>query len=295
MNRYNSVLIESKVENDYAVVLASSNFLSGGYWNSSRSGGCFSTDYTDANPAIQFLQDHQDKLEKLDNQDCITAYSQQPISKYGNVLLVTGTTSNETILNVWSVTSMSNLADHWLCGLYQGTAPCDTSTLDASNWNMTGTTLESIPTSGEPYVNDIGEGLQGECGAPNDQIFKVDYCLAQTAMENCTVGLAPALLGVVLVCNAIKAICLFITFSRLKFQPIVTIGDAVASFLEAPDAVTTGFGPIEATDDKWQTRRWNSSARPWGGSSRHGFSAASSQRWIWGTILSVPLSTFHIS
>ena len=275
-------------------MLSSSNFLDAGYWNSTRSGGCFNTDFSGVNPAIQFLQEHADGLERLDNSDCIAAYSQEPISEYGNVLLVTRNTSNEAILNVWSVSSMSDPADHWLCGLRKGNAECDTSTLDASNWNMTGTTLEEIPVTGTPYYHPLG-GLLGACLPPNDQTFQVDYCLAQKAVENCTVGLAPSLIGVVLVCNAIKAICLFLTFSRLRLRPMVTIGDAIASFLEVPDSVTTGFGAIEATDDAW-TGRWNPSTTPWRGTSRRGFSAASLQRWLWSSVLfvlspTVPLPT----
>jgi hypothetical protein len=54
------------------------------------------------------------------------------------------------------------------------------------------------------------------------------------------------LLIAVIVGNALKAICFICTLRATSFYPLVTVGDAVASFLDRPDPTTVACGPLSA-------------------------------------------------
>lgn len=56
---------------------------------------------------------------------------------------------------------------------------------------------------------------------------------------------------VVIVCNAIKILCmLIVAFGLGPNPPIITVGDAISSFLQRPDATTKGCGLIGRADIK---------------------------------------------
>jgi hypothetical protein len=63
---------------------------------------------------------------------------------------------------------------------------------------------------------------------------------------------------VVVICNAIKVGCLGFLLSmssKDRSPPLVTVGDAVASFLEAPDVSTRGYSTYSKAEYFWKTGR----------------------------------------
>lgn len=60
--------------------------------------------------------------------------------------------------------------------------------------------------------------------------------MAAKAQEHCKIRFNTSFVVAVIVCNLIKAICMGIVVWRLDPFPLVTIGDAIASFLDAPGA-----------------------------------------------------------
>ena len=80
----------------------------------------------------------------------------------------------------------------------------------------------------------------------------VEYCLVSPTEQHCTVEMVQPLLGVVVFCNAVKCLT-FLYLVFLQFEPLITMGSAVASFLERPDATTAGLGAYTARDvrGKW--------------------------------------------
>ncbi|KAI3336909.1 hypothetical protein HD806DRAFT_475133 [Xylariaceae sp. AK1471] len=74
--------------------------------------------------------------------------------------------------------------------------------------------------------------------------LSVDYCLAQPLESTCRVGLSPILLLVVTVCVVCKtsaAILATLLLSRQDETPLVTLGDAMATFIEKPESITTVY------------------------------------------------------
>ena len=107
---------------------------------------------------------------------------------------------------------------------------------------------------------------------------------------------------IVIVCNMVKVVCFIAAASTRGFHPLITLGDALASFLNRPDPHTQDLGPLSAADvraaqERIQIRQLtsrrkkedaeNSKVRssqalalgPWTSQRRRWFSGASGLRW----------------
>ncbi|KAK0260988.1 hypothetical protein LTR35_017930 [Friedmanniomyces endolithicus] len=82
------------------------------------------------------------------------------------------------------------------------------------------------------------------CG--DDTSIGGSYCLAEQSQGLCTVSFSGTILAIVVACSIVKLSCLIATAFALDFEPLATVGDAVASFLDCPDAVTAGVGPLSS-------------------------------------------------
>ena len=69
----------------------------------------------------------------------------------------------------------------------------------------------------------------------------VSQCLAERIPENCTLNLSLHFGLVVIVCNIIKVVCMFWVLWHHKISALMTIGDAINSFLNEPDQTTSGL------------------------------------------------------
>ena len=117
---------------------------------------------------------------------------------------------------------------------------------------------------------------------------KVDYCLGESVEPKCTIELIPALLITVIACNIVKGLA-FIYLAFLQFDPLITIGQAIASFLENPDPTTVGLGAHSAKDVRghwisnvhggtyWSELNQDHIYKP---ERRRWFSGASPMRWV---------------
>ena len=124
----------------------------------------------------------------------------------------------------------------------------------------------------------------------------IDYCLAEPSpLPECTVSLSQTLLAVVVVFNAVKATCFLATLQVCTSNsPLITIGDAISSFLERPDPLTRGHGtlPPREINQHWEMVRCRRSLRreaitclaapsPWcPPEHRQWFEGVTPRRWI---------------
>ena len=107
-------------------------------------------------------------------------------------------------------------------------------------------------TSRQPYSTDLSANYNLQT---IDQT-SVEYCLAENAYLN-TTELVPQLLIVVIICSILIAALSSIVF--FQSSPLVTIGDAIASFLDTPDPITRNMGPLSVTE--WQKQISNRGSR----------------------------------
>ena len=85
----------------------------------------------------------------------------------------------------------------------------------------------------------------------------VHYCLQQGMKSGCRVRASPTILVVVIIGNAIKAVCMFCTFQD-KTLSLTTLGDAIESFLKVEDIHTQGF--CNLTREHVRTSSWRTSS-----------------------------------
>lgn len=273
-------MLKATSTNNYFVIAADQKFLDGADWSSDRA-RCFAEAWYNPNHSIEYLQKQSQQgdsqhIQRLDNAECLSAYRAGMTTKWANLLLIANTSMYQTpdpLLLVSYVYGTSGFS--WMC---------DSTTLatgshcnvppkieDAKEWQILGTTATD------------------SCELYGDLELAVEYCLAQPAPEICSVGIAVNILVVVLVCNVVKVLCLLCTWRMMSLDPLVTIGDAVASFLDQRDGTTEGYGPIEAYSRAWKENSPNNSPTPtrWEGRSRIGFHAASATRWTISSLLYV--------
>ncbi|KAK6850939.1 hypothetical protein PG987_000573 [Apiospora arundinis] len=79
--------------------------------------------------------------------------------------------------------------------------------------------------------------------------FEVRYCLAEP-IETCQVRASSSLLLVVLLCVVAKIIICSTLVWRLEQTSLVTPGDAIESFITAPDPITLGISTMSLSDSQ---------------------------------------------
>lgn len=67
----------------------------------------------------------------------------------------------------------------------------------------------------------------------------VQYCLARPSpLQTCSVNLSGSILGIAVLLNLATVISMAVILVRSSFEPLVTLGDAIRSFLRHPDPAT---------------------------------------------------------
>ena len=62
--------------------------------------------------------------------------------------------------------------------------------------------------------------------------------------ELCTIELSTESVTTVIAANALKTLCFFLAVFNNNYKPLITLGDAVASFLDQPDPSTAQMGAL---------------------------------------------------
>ncbi len=87
----------------------------------------------------------------------------------------------------------------------------------------------------------------------------IEYCLAQIAPSHCKLQFSMQILITVILMNVCKSVCMFLTLYRQKDATLVTIGDALSSFLDRPDPLTKDRCLMAKVDVHNGPLRWRAS------------------------------------
>jgi hypothetical protein len=71
--------------------------------------------------------------------------------------------------------------------------------------------------------------------------YQIDHCLSEIIPEKCQVNFTLQLMIVVVVCNVAKFACMTLATYTSTREPLVVIGDTIASFLERKEEKTKGL------------------------------------------------------
>lgn len=271
---YNSAVFDTLSTHQYNAYVVTKDFLSGAPYNISIEGEA----PADAKTRLDKLRDSispnsDNPLERLDPKNCILTYGGL-YPKNKDVLLVSNTinATNSFLLgqkNSWGST--------WLfCGFrqefYQLTCNVKDAANHAEDWSVSSDlSVHSYWHVVSPYV------------VSNLQKYPIDYCLSQTTAEKCALQFSLPIMLIVIICNLIKITCMILIMLMKGPQPLVTVGDAIASFLVEPDPATKN----KCLADKYFFRRndWQARKMTWKFERRWWFHAASKTRWLACNIL----------
>ena len=168
-------------------------------------------------------------VQNLTNAECIRAYGGRFTSGKGDVVAVTNdamTDRNSTVFQVY-IDNYDAVVMNWVCqdmpaythrsALIPGDSSypggidfCDASKVaqNASNWTLDG--------------------------------HRIEYCLSKVVPDHCKLLFSTYILAIVIIMNAAKTASMIWAFRSQKEATLVTIGDAVASFLDRPEELTKG-------------------------------------------------------
>jgi hypothetical protein len=102
-------------------------------------------------------------------------------------------------------------------------------------------------------------------------LYTVDGCLSTRAEEKCQLLFNPIFSIIVIVCTATKVACILFVSQRERARRLLTVGDAIVSFLSCPDPFTIGRCTSSSSD-------WIKPNRTLMGKSLHTYEGVPQQR-----------------
>ena len=232
------------------------------------------------------MQDYQTNLTALailENNACIEAYTAPIISSESNLLVVLNYSdaSNNSLLavlpNVESRSVNANF-DYAFC-LFPGT--CDAST-NSQNWSTDGFARAIAYPEDYKFSNREWEFVNEEVESMTG--IRVHYCLSQRVEEHCKLQFSLVIMVIVMICNLIKTVCMGWIAWKQDPEPLVTLGDAIVSFLDRPDITMKGCC-IKGKSRFEGSRSWASLPSRWDYKPIRWFRTASERRWLVCNIL----------
>ena len=257
-NRYNAAILTELAVSDYQMLIVQDSFLYGAPYSSS-----VYNHFQSNGDEIAYLQAHLDEMQMLDNADCIKAYWNPPLTARADLLLVSDFVSNSSVA-VYSVgCPMCSDPIGWLCEGIIG------------NWSSS-----NGPCTTSELLANIGNASNWEFAN-----YRVKYCLSQVEAERCKIKFSVYIMIAVIVCNVVKLVCM-VLHAVGQAGTLLTVGDAIDSFLAAKDTTTENMCLISKPCIGAAWSEGNSPAsQKWTPKSHFWFAAVSIKQWLFFYVL----------
>ncbi|KAH7408859.1 hypothetical protein BKA64DRAFT_693057 [Cadophora sp. MPI-SDFR-AT-0126] len=201
------------------------------------------------------IQQSASSWERLENKDCIQAYSNAFVPSRRNVVLVSSVKNNTNSILKYRSSDIRIAMDSnwWIC----------------SKYFQDGGHLTCVPND---YISK----------AKSWKVFNypIEYCLSERTPDVCEIKFSMTIMLVVVASNALKVLMMIWVLFRFDAEQILaTVGDAAASFLDIEDPTTERMCLANKREmrDFWNGR---GTARPFSKARRHWGSAVSKKRWL---------------
>jgi hypothetical protein len=198
-----------------------------------------------ASPAWHVLN-QTEGLDNLTISDITNTYKQKYVSAHGDVVLWVDKMSIEyDNIGTFNEREKNNFTFGEIA--IPLTTPMDP---------ISGTWAQTIESSGWVIAANLNEHWDTNTNSTTLRL-RIAGAFARPAIKS-GVQMSLTFLVVVIICNAVKFGCLvFLLWKGTDdiSPPLVTIGDAIASFLEAPDSATQGYSTYSKTGFFWKTGR----------------------------------------
>ena len=199
--------------------------------------------------------------QRLDNAACIRAYGQPYVSARGDIVAISTTMNSSALIEISRPTGPGSESYSWLCSSnperHDVLCDVDYTLKNALSWALS--------------------------DSSNSHSWPIQYCFSQPLSERCQVHFSIIIVGVVMVCNFLKALCMLLALRRQSLRPLVTLGDAIEEFLIKPDW-TTRLACLSGKRD-FSREPWGEAPSKWEREGHHWFSNLSPQRWLVCNIL----------
>jgi hypothetical protein len=311
---FNSVVFANLQANEYTVIPTTEDWLHGAAYNTSSL-----LDFTDhakksfATKLDAYRVNISEKVmlndgtmslkySNISTTQCFETYSNRYLSEVGNVYLIQESPTVWRNMSAWTL--LRNQSGGHFIWKFNISSPLEKyhhefsditfpfqSSPDGSMTASNGWMCASHSLQGCDLNNPYEIPRDKTKWAPYDRV--VNYCIVeQVEVKNCKLQYSLPIAITVILSNLVKAICMAITLFAFKdHAALVTIGDAVASFLEHEDQETRGRclysrHEVEADWDRKdangdhapllqaKTMRYNPKRRRW-------VMGASQGRWLW--------------
>ena len=232
---WNSAIFSTLSSQDYLVVAASPDLfnITGLNWSAPVPG--ILENSTEYNYTLQIFR-NASSWDKLDNKACIKAYGQEFVSARGDLLVITSGINASVPLEVIALSEEDFLPYDWMC--------------DSTICN-----INSVLAHSATWTITIYE--------PNELSYLVQHCLSKRVEERCRVQFSVVIMIIVIGCNFLKASCMLSTLWLQKPQPLVTLGDAIHSFLKSGDPTTENM--CLAGNGCFSSKVWEKGSIEWQG------------------------------
>lgn len=251
---YNSVVFSTLSFQAYNVYAASPDLASQKALNSSITVKTFSGRPPETFGFLRNISTWQ----HLNNTACIRAYAQPFVSTRGNVVAISAKLNSTLIQHIEAGGAYPGADYSWICQGPEWIDPCEVDKIlrNASNWRLIDT---------------------------ENTAFLVQYCLSQPVEERCRVQFSIIIIGVVITCNTVKALCILLAMRQQESRPLVTLGDAIEEFLVKPDRTT--YLACLSGKRSFSRGRWGDAPSRWEKKGHRWFSSLSTQRWLTSNFL----------
>ncbi|KIX96455.1 uncharacterized protein Z520_07721 [Fonsecaea multimorphosa CBS 102226] len=272
---YNSAMFASLSAKEYSVLVVSPDFIDGtntGFvdpvahvWNTD--------DVRATNESVAIIRKVMNTFERLDVSECVTAYAQQVVSSRRDLIVVVDAPSYDVKYCPSAYTSLTcfyanpNVTNS-IIQIYSS---------EYGNWIYASTSYAWMCAD---YVSGCGDPAVTKSMKTSWTLYDypVDYCLSERVQEDCTFRMSVPIMLIVCVCNITKLVCLVLALLLIKEAPLLTIGDAVASFMRNKDPNTTNMALVPRSEFD-QKSNWKPKSLPYDNPRRRYFSSASSWKW----------------
>lgn len=181
-------------------------------------------------------------FKELNVRDCMDAYSQNFITSRGGLFIVLdipNSDANTTAPAVfdraasWTGSQFCKSDRYaWICD-QTGHNTCGDSGRAANRPSSVFTSQESCELQYDALIRENATNWR-----PMVDEYPVKKCFSEVVEEQCKLQASIHLMSVVLFLNFAKAVIMWLAIKWMKGFPLLTLGDAVASFLDRPDEGT---------------------------------------------------------
>ncbi len=265
---YNSAVFSSLCSRGVDIYLVSSHFLDGAPFDPKSND-------PDPDPRwenLQAYQKNQASLVRLENKACSEAFTAPIISSASVLILISDYSNSSNSLIGYGYRESRFIPGSPYHAVY--------------GWNGSYGLTETDETSHntENWTFNIVESVDASVYLDLNTKSRIQYCLTKREEEHCRLQFSLAIMIIVITCNLLKTICMSKIAWKHDREPLVTLGDAVASFLDRPDMTTKGNCIVGKTRFE-DSKSWDLFRSRWGPKRLRWFRAASSKRWLFCNIL----------